>query len=64
MKINGCGGCGNCADFLNEMKCPTGAFGESKGSGYTTMEIDKRLCINCGLCLSEIDCLCDAIQED
>lgn len=66
MKIDGCGGCGGCQDFINDEKCPQNAFcmKTTNGKGYGCAEIDKNVCINCGLCLQQIDCLCEAIQED
>jgi ferredoxin len=62
MRIVDCGGCGNCIDF----KCPAEAFifPESNGKGYSSPVIDENLCVNCGLCLQEIECLCEAIKED
>lgn len=50
-------------DFIIDQECPTGAFLEVMGAGYMSIEIDKGLCIDCGKCLQEIDCPCEAIQE-
>jgi ferredoxin len=57
MKIKDCGGCGNCADF----KCPADAFKFNLENGYASASIDLEKCTDCGLCKSEIECLCEAI---
>lgn len=64
-KIKDCGGCGNCMNFVQDSRCPVGAFLliAKDGGGYTSASIDPKLCIDCGLCKSEIDCLCEAINE-
>jgi NAD-dependent dihydropyrimidine dehydrogenase PreA subunit len=64
MKIKDCGGCGNCQDFIQDKKCPVDAFYEEGNRGYKTANIKHDLCINCGICLNQIDCLCEAIQEN
>ena len=59
MKIKDCGSCGNCMDFV----CPFGAFSFNLTSGYASAAIDEKKCTDCGLCLSEIECLCEAITR-
>jgi ferredoxin len=59
MKIEGCGGCGNCAEFV----CPEEAFKLNYTAGYATASIDSEKCTDCGLCKLEIECLCEAISE-
>jgi ferredoxin len=59
MRIESCGGCGNCADF----KCPAGAFKYSSTHGYYSASIKADKCNDCGKCLKEIECLCEAITD-
>jgi ferredoxin len=60
MQIKNCGSCGNCMDFI----CPAGAFKFNSTQGYASASIDKNLCTDCGLCLDNIDCLCEAIVDE
>jgi Pyruvate/2-oxoacid:ferredoxin oxidoreductase delta subunit len=60
MIIKDCGGCGNCQDF----KCPEEAFNFATTSVYASASIDEERCTDCGLCKTEIDCLCEAIQYE
>lgn len=60
MIIEECIACGNCVDFIEKGYCPADAIFLS-GNKYKTAKIDQDKCIDCGLCLKEIDCLGEAI---
>jgi len=60
MNVKDCISCGNCVDFALGEKCPTRAF-VLVGVTYKIAFIDQDLCINCGRCKEEIDCLNEAI---
>ena len=61
MEIKDCNSCGQCSDFIESCRCPVDAF-TMNGHGYKTAVIDPDLCIDCGLCKIEIDCLNEAIK--
>ena len=63
MKIERCGSCGVCAEMIlsGEFKCPSDAFSVPMGS-YPNAVISKD-CTDCGKCLLEIKCLCEAIRK-
>jgi len=60
-KIVECSSCGNCVDFVNEERCPVGAF-KLEGNKYKSAVIEADLCIDCGLCKEEINCLGEALR--
>lgn len=60
MKINDtCMACGMCLEI-----CPVNAISIKSSHGYAQCYIDKRVCINCGICLKEADCPAGAIEND
>jgi Pyruvate/2-oxoacid:ferredoxin oxidoreductase delta subunit len=60
-EIAGCSSCGNCFDFILEKRCPANAI-VITGKNYKCASIDQNLCVGCGLCLKEIECLGDALK--
>lgn len=64
MKINECISCGNCFEFADSDKCPTGSFVIKATHGYARADIIESTCIDCGICKDEIECFNEAIGDE